>query len=197
MENYRKETMLSGKITLVSSNLNKVRDLSELLDVKLDHANIELVEAQGLDVAEVVKEKALSAYKILKKPVLVDDAGLTLNAWGKLPGALIKYFIHSVGVAGIIKMLDGFDDKTGYMSAALGYADENGVKIYVGKVDGKISSTVKGDAGWGYDVIFIPDGEKETCSEIKMRNPAKYWYYSARKRATDKMKQALQKEVKL
>jgi XTP/dITP diphosphohydrolase len=43
-----------------------------------------------------------SAYAKLRRPVLVDDTGLVLNAWNGLPGALIAWFLRSVGVEGIL-----------------------------------------------------------------------------------------------
>lgn len=93
------------EITLISGNLNKVNDLSQLLGLKLKHKDIELVEIQSTNVVDVIKHKAREAYAKLGSPVLVDDAGLTIEHWGKLPGALIKYFITEIGLAGILEML--------------------------------------------------------------------------------------------
>ncbi|MCL2037423.1 RdgB/HAM1 family non-canonical purine NTP pyrophosphatase [Candidatus Saccharibacteria bacterium] len=156
---------MNQTITLITGNLNKVRELSRLLNIELSNEKINLPEIQTTDVAEVAKVKAEAAYKIVKKPVLVDDTGLTIRAWGELPGALIRWFIDNVGNAGIVGML-GDNDRAAFAATALGYCDENGSRVFNGMVDGTIPEKPRGENGFGFDAIFIPKGSEKTFAEM-------------------------------
>ncbi|MDR3125545.1 MAG: non-canonical purine NTP pyrophosphatase, partial [Candidatus Nomurabacteria bacterium] len=92
-------------LTLITGNLNKVVEFERLLGFEFGHQEIDLPEIQTTDVREVVRHKARLAYEKLGRPVLVDDSGFTIEAWGELPGAFIRWFLDNVGSDGIIKML--------------------------------------------------------------------------------------------
>jgi XTP/dITP diphosphohydrolase len=156
---------MKRNITLITGNLDKVKELSRLLDIELDHEKIDLPEIQTTSVAEVAKIKAEAAYEILKKPVLIDDTGLTIRAWGELPGALIKWFLDNVGNDGIISML-GANERSAYVTTALGYCDDSGAKVLSGVINGEISEKPLGENGFGYDAIFIPHGSKKTFAQM-------------------------------
>lgn len=175
-------------ITIVTGNPNKVKDIGHLLGLELSRSDIELTEIQSTDVAEVAKHKAIEAYAKLKRPVLVDDAGLTFEQWGKLPGAFIKYFIEEVGGDGILAMLQNAESRDCYMECAMAYCDENGPQIFIGRVDGTVATEQRGTNGWGYDTIVVPNGESMTCAELEGE---KYWYYSSRQRAVNNLKEGL------
>lgn len=139
----------------ISGNANKVKYLSRVLGVKLDHIKIDLDEIQSTDLRKIVEDKAHRAYDIIRKPVMVDDNGLFINALEGLPGPFIKYFIESAGVDKICRMLDGFDDRTAYSMAGIGVFDGSQFTYFEGKVDGMIAGHPRGDNGYGWDKIFI------------------------------------------
>lgn len=154
------------EITLITGNIGKAKEFERLLGVKVHNQKIELPEIQTTDVTKVAKIKAEAAYKILQKPVFVDDTGLYINAWGELPGALIAWFLDNVGNEGILKMLEGWDDRTAKVVTALGYCDENGPQVFVGELNGLVAETSKGENGFGYDPIFIPGDQSKTFAEM-------------------------------
>lgn len=175
-------------ITIITGNPNKVKDMSYLLGRELSRSELDLVEIQSTNAAEVAKHKAIDAYAQLQKPVLVDDTSLTFEHWGTLPGALIKYFMTEVGCDGMLEMLAGTTNRNCYMECAIAYCDENGPRLFVGRVDGTVATEQRGTNGWGYDTIFIPNGETMTCAEME---GGKYWSYSARHRAVEALKEGL------
>lgn len=178
---------MKQKITLLTGNSHKVKELSRLLGVELNHQKIDLPEIQSTSVAEVAKVKAEEAFQIVKKPVLVDDTGLAIRAWNNLPGALIKWFIDNVDCAGIIEML-GEKNRSAFASTALGFCDKNGSRVFVGEVSGKISDIPRGENGFGFDPIFIPDNASKTLAE--MTGEEKDWF-SSRAMAAAKMREFL------
>lgn len=154
------------QITLITGNQGKAQEFGRLLGVEISHQKIPLPEIQHTDVAVVAKAKAEAAYKELQQPVFVDDTGLYINAWGNLPGALIAWFLDNVGNEGLIRMLEGWDDRSAKVVTALGYCDGNGSQVFVGEVSGTIAGVPRGENGFGYDPIFIPEGQSKTFAEM-------------------------------
>ena len=74
---------------------------------------IELDELQG-SPEEIATRKAREAFKIVGKPVLIEDVSLFFNAYKNLPGPYIKSFSAALGDEGLLKMVEKFDDKTAY-----------------------------------------------------------------------------------
>lgn len=176
------------ELILVTGNEGKVREFGRLLGTVVLGQKIALPEIQETDVRRVAQSKAQAAYDILKKPVFVDDTGLYIEAWGQLPGALIAWFLDNVGNEGILKMLDGFDNRTARVITALGYCDETGTRVFVGEVTGTIAKTLAGDNGFGYDPIFIPQSQAKTFAQMTNQEKDRF---SMRSLATQAMKQGL------
>src|SRR6266567_7097006 len=95
------------RITLITGNAGKAAEYAAMLGIEVNPARAELTEVQSLDVAHVAARKAADAYDQLREPVLVDDTGLTIHAWNGLPGALVAWFIDTVGPQGILNMAAG------------------------------------------------------------------------------------------
>lgn len=153
-------------ITLITGNESKVREFERLLGVGLSYRKLDLPELQATDVRQVARLKAEEAYKQLGTACLVDDTGLTIHAWGELPGALIRWFLDNVGNEGILKMLAADAPRSATVVTALGYCDGNGSQVFTGEVRGTIASQPRGDNGFGYDAIFIPNGQEKTFAEM-------------------------------
>ncbi|ALG12259.1 hypothetical protein AOZ06_40195 [Kibdelosporangium phytohabitans] len=137
-----------------------------MLERPLESVKLNLPETQEVDVVAVAKAKAEAAYAQLREPVLVDDTGLTVHEWGKLPGAFIAWFLDNVGNEGIIKMLSGWDGRDASVTTAIGFCDGTTTKVFEGTVKGTISEAVRGGNGFGYDPIFIPIGSNKTFAEM-------------------------------
>ena len=85
---------MKPQITFVTGNAFKADQVGWHLDMPLAHQKVDVDEIQSLDLAEVVRHKAMGAYKIIKTPVLVEDTSLTFESLGRLPGPLIKWFLE-------------------------------------------------------------------------------------------------------
>lgn len=160
------------KAVFVTSNEHKRREAAEILGFELETAAPDLPEIQSLDAAEVAAAKARAAYELLGSPaypVLVEDSGLVVEAWNGLPGALTKWFIESVGKEGILKMLPPDAGRSARAVCAVAVADgENGgsVRVFEGVVQGMLSPEPRGESGFGWDPIFVPEGGEFTYAEM-------------------------------
>lgn len=67
--------------------------------------------------------------------LMVDDTCLGFNAFKGLPGPYIKYFLENLKPEGLYKMLEGFEDKTGYATCSIGYTKgkDHSIVIFEGK----------------------------------------------------------------
>jgi len=132
---------MTERIALITGNDGKAREYSALLGIEVSAVKEDLIEIQSLDVVDVVKRKTEDAFSKLRNPVLVDDTGLALNAWNGLPGALVAWFLSSVGAEGILDMASCLTDRTATVTTALGYGDAKGVvRVFTGTLQGTLST---------------------------------------------------------
>ena len=153
----------------VTSNPNKVREAQSILGVELERVDLPIEEIQTCNVETAVRHKVEEAYAQLNSPVLVEDSGLIFEAWKGLPGALIKWFENTVGLDGLLRMLEGFPNRNARAVCLVAFHD--GRKVYLGRgeVPGRIAQECRGRGGFGWDAIFIPEGQDRTFGEMTLR----------------------------
>jgi len=154
------------EITFVSGNKNKAEQVGRYLHLPLAYERLSIAELQSLDPLEVVLQKALEAHKQVGKPVLVDDTSLTFTALGRLPGTLIDHFLQELGNEGLCRLLDTYSNRSATATAALGYHDGKEVIVFSASIQGVIADKPRGENGYGWDAIFIPEGYEKTRGEM-------------------------------
>ncbi len=154
------------EILLATSNLHKAKTIQDLLDRPVQHLDLDLPEIQAIDVTEVIEQKARTAYHEIGQPVLVEDTSLSVTAWNGLPGALVRWFLETVGNEGICRMLADFEQLEATAETCLGFFDGREFISFSGLVKGSISRTPRGEGGFGWDPIFVPEGESRTFAEM-------------------------------
>lgn len=127
---------------------------------------LELPEPQALDPGEVVEAKARAAFRELARPVLVEDSGLSITAWGGFPGALVKWMEKSAGLEAIARMLDPFTDRSATATCVVAFCDGRTVVSARGEKRGSIAVTPRGAGGFGWDRLFVPEGDSRTFAEM-------------------------------
>ena len=170
-------------IVFVTSREEKARE-AERLGFEIERLDLDLPEPQALDPSEIVEAKARAAYGAIGRPVLVEDSGLAIRAWGGFPGALVKWLEKSAGVPAIPAMLDGFGDRAAAAVCAIGYCDGGEVVTARGETPGAIAGAPRGAGGFGWDTIFVPEGGDRTFAEMA---PEEKDRISHRRRAWDAM----------
>jgi XTP/dITP diphosphohydrolase len=136
------------------------------LGFEVEQRALELPEPQALDPAEIVEAKARAAFERLAGPVLVEDSGLAVHAWGGFPGALVKWMEKTVGLDGIARMLDPFADREATAVCAVASFDGKNLIVGRGEARGAIAEAPRGSGGFGWDRLFVPEGESRTFAEM-------------------------------
>lgn len=147
------------KPVFVTGNQHKADYLARLLGMPIDHQKVELDEIQSLRLQEIAEHKARQAYQKIGRPVLIDDVGLKFEALGELPGPFIRFFVDAPhGLENLCRMCDGFDTRRATAACVMAYFDGDELGIFKGSLSGEIATSPRGDNGYGWDKIFIPDG---------------------------------------
>ena len=149
-----------SELYFVSNNLHKYSEIKsmsndKIIGLDLKFCKQDIIEIQNEKIEKIAIEKAKSAYNIVKKPIIIEDDGLFIKSLNGFPGQYSKFILKSIGNIGIIRLLKGSSDRSAYFKSIFVYNDGIIVKVFHGKIIGKISSTIT-EGGWGYDPIFIP-----------------------------------------
>lgn len=166
------------KIVFATGNKGKLKEAREIFK---DHEIVSIKdfsadfnpEETGDTFFQNAAIKAEAAMKIVKEfVVLSDDSGLIVSALDGAPGVYSSRF---GGVEGdnalnrrkLLHELEGVEDRSAYFScmAVLLFPDMSAI-VENGKCSGKIGYIEKGNGGFGYDPLFIPEGYDKTLAEL-------------------------------
>lgn len=173
LDEKRRKKSTKPYVTFVTGNKKKLEEVKQILgegkdlSFELTNRKIDLPELQG-DPFEIAKEKCKLAAMEVKGAVLTEDTSLCFNALNGMPGPYIKWFLETCGHDGLNRMLNGFDDRTGYAQTIVAYSPgpDCEVEVFEGRTDGKIVQP-RGPLDFGWDPIFEPDeGEGKTYAEM-------------------------------
>jgi len=159
------------KLVLVTQNKHKLmelRPLFEKFDVSFETTSVEKFEIRADDVEAVAHEAAITAYDALKRPVVLDDTGLFVDALNGFPGTYSAYVLKAIGNAGILRLMNNINERAAKFVTAVGYADGDAIQTFIGVMSGNIARTPAGEEGFGYDPIFVPQGETRTYAQLSL-----------------------------
>ena len=150
-------------VYLASTNVHKYLEAREVVaqyGLSLAFLREDVPELQGEDVAEIAAQGASWAAEKWDLPVLVEDTGLFIEALGGFPGPYASYVFKTIGLKGILRLLEGITDRRAYFKTALAFCDGKGSEpvVFTGETHGRISHEIRGTGGFGYDPIFVPEG---------------------------------------
>ena len=159
----------SSELFFVSSNTHKFteaqRILSNLgLDISLFKTTLEEIQSNSL--SEIAIRKALDAYSKVQKPVIIEDDGLFIDSLNGFPGPYSSYAYDTIGNKGIMSLLEKIESRNAKFVAIIAYCNGvDDIQLFESSIPGKISLSIE-EGGWGYDPIFIPDGESKTFANV-------------------------------
>ena len=166
------------KLYFVTGNKYKLAEIEEVLreyEIELEQVDTKGDEIQAYTVLAVVEDSAKKIAKKFSKPFIVEDASLQVEVLSTFPGPYSSYVFKTLGPAGILKLMEGQDDRHAEFHSAMAYG-ENGksAKRFVGVAEGTISKEIRGEGGFGFDPIFIPNGSRKTFAEMVMNEKNRF-----------------------
>jgi XTP/dITP diphosphohydrolase len=113
-------------LNFVTTNPGKVREATEYLDDEIRQFDFDYPEVQADDLKTVAAEGARAAYRAADGPVIVDDAGLFVDAFDGFPGPYSSYVEDTVGVERVWRMTEPEDDRAAAFKTVIAYCDGEG-----------------------------------------------------------------------
>ena len=167
-----------NKLVIASHNQGKVREIGELLAP----FGVETVSVADLGLPVPVEDadsfignariKSLAAAKASGLPSLSDDSGIEVHGLGGEPGIYTADWAgpdrdFTVGMKAVIDKLGDNPNRNANFTCALSLAWPDGhTEDFEGKVFGTVTWPMRGEKGFGYDPIFIPEGHDITFAEM-------------------------------
>mmetsp|Transcript_62666 Transcript_62666/g.147056 ORF Transcript_62666/g.147056 Transcript_62666/m.147056 type:complete len:233 (-) Transcript_62666:28-726(-) len=170
------------RLRFVTTNRGKVDFLRVVLESaaadsilhSVEMCDMELPELQADSVAKICAAKTEAAFRLLGGNVVVQDSGFVIQALNGFPGPYTKYVLATIGVDGLLKLMEGQPNRRCGFAACVGFADARGkVHIfeepmqYFGRLRASRAPTDKSEGTvvgrtWGHESgqlfeVFIPD----------------------------------------
>ena len=167
------------ELVIASHNKGKIAEFEKMLTpygVKIYSANdlnLPDVEETGTTFAENAILKAEALAKFSNKPCLADDSGLCVDALSGRPGVYSARYAPNRDFDKAISMLiaelreSKSNDWSAHFACVLALKiPGKKIDLFEGRVDGKIIANKKGENGFGFDPVFVPEGFNRTFAEM-------------------------------
>lgn len=184
-----------NEIFFVTHNKGKIASASKQLEgVNFRVFNYELEEPRSDDIKYISKYKVKEAYKLINKPCISLDCGFWIDELNGFPRAFVNYALDTIGIEGILKLMEGKENRACRFTECLSYYDGTELQQFMGKHEGTISKKILGTdtkQKWsdlwyiyqpsGYDKTLAEMSDEERANRVKydsvdsMREFAK-WY---------------------
>lgn len=165
--------MTPKTISFVTTNSGKFQEVSQCFnelcpEIKIEQVQMDVPEIQSLDVEEIALHKAKCAWKILKKPLIIDDGGIYLEQYNNFPGPLAKWVFQGIGFDGFWKLAEN-DPRVHFLCKIIYIDGPESYKIVDGLLKGKVIKPVNmpQDLALPYTEIFVPEGFNQVFSIVK------------------------------
>lgn len=181
---------------LASANPDKAREITEILapEVALSPrpADVPDVEETGQTLLDNARLKARAIAEASGQPAIADDTGLEVAALGGAPGVRSARFAgedasYADNVAKLLEALRGKEGearRARFRTVAIAMWPDGREVVAEGAVNGTIAESPRGDGGFGYDPVFVPDeGDGRTFAEMVADDPSSKHRLSHRGRA--------------
>ena len=155
------------RLVLVSGYKPKAREVERIIHVPIEIIDAEIEEIQSMDPEKIVLHKVNEAFKMVGRPVIVDDVSFEVEVWNGFPGPLIKWLLEGKNDPSLmLQMLGDEQNRNATAKLYLGYHDGKESHVFTGEVNGTITYEARGDNGFGWDRVFVPEGFDQTFAEM-------------------------------
>ncbi len=168
---------LKGRVIFfATNNVNKFNEARRVLaeyKMAAGMLRVKTAEIQSADLREIARTSAQDAFTRCHLPVIVEDAGLFVDALHGFPGPYAAYAYKTIGNKGLLKLMENVENRKAVFQSAIAYCDSDSEApvVFEGEAEGKITKKEhvgNGKASFGFDPIFQPSGSAETFAEMTL-----------------------------
>lgn len=165
------------EICLASNNTHKIVELQQMLgDTFLIKTMKDIgceddIEEYGTTFEQNSRIKADYIHNLYGVNVIADDSGLEVEALNNRPGVYSARYAgeptnHQANIEKLLFELEGVENRKAKFRTVVTLILNNKHYAFEGDVSGKITKDIRGNEGFGYDPVFIPDGFEKTFAEM-------------------------------
>lgn len=166
-----------GKIILATNNQHKLREIAyilgneiELLTLKDILCDVDIPETGETLEANAI-QKAEYVFRNYGLDAMADDSGLEVESLDNKPGVLSARYAgedkdSEANIDKVLKKLQGIENRKAKFRTVIALILEGKTHLFEGAISGTIIHERKGNNGFGYDSIFMPDGYNQTFAEM-------------------------------
>ena len=174
---------LRGRVVFFATgNIHKFHEARSILtglDIAVGMLRMKDMEIQSDSLVEIAQASAMEVFKQSGLPVIVEDAGLFVDALKGFPGPYAAYVYKTVGNRGLLKLMQNVDDRKAQFKSAIAYCDSEAEApvIFEGEAEGEITVAERrgnGRSGFGFDPIFNPSGSGKTFAEMTLEEKNRF-----------------------
>ncbi|MEM9050998.1 MAG: RdgB/HAM1 family non-canonical purine NTP pyrophosphatase [Bacteroidota bacterium] len=171
------------RIIFATNNANKLAEIQHELGDDFELVSLKDIGFEG-DIPETGRTleanallKANYIFDRYKVPVFADDTGLEVAALDDEPGVDTAHYSGSrdadANMKKLLGELRGKDDRSAVFKTIIAFVTKDEKKLFAGEIKGRITESKSGDQGFGYDPVFMPEGESRTFAEMSMEEKGK------------------------
>ncbi len=150
---------------IVTHNRHKYEEMKKIIP-SLEMVDMEYPEIQADSIEEVVEFALNYLSERIEGNFIIDDSGLFIHSLNDFPGVYSAYVFRTLGNRGILKLMEDVEDRRATFKTVIGMRVEGQNFKFIGLCHGEIAREMRGNNGFGYDPIFIPEGYKKTFAEM-------------------------------
>jgi XTP/dITP diphosphohydrolase len=175
LKNANSDFQFKGNVIFfVSGNVHKfleVRSILSLMGLAVGWLRMKGSEIQSDSITEIASASAVDAFKRCHLPLIVEDAGLFIDAIDGFPGPYAAYTYKTLHNKGILKLMENVKNRDATFRSAIAYCDGETAEpiVFGGESKGQITQSEHeeaGKSGFGFDPIFQPNGSKKSFAEM-------------------------------
>ena len=158
-------------ILFATANPGKLRQAQDVIrSARIEGCSIDFDEPRSDDLHVIARAKLQQARRILDAPCFVLDSGFYIDALNGFPGSYVNYALGTVGVSGLLRLMQGQTNRCCAFRQCLGYFDGAQEHYFTAENTGTLATVVRGaDSARQWSAlwhIFIPEGADRTLSEF-------------------------------
>jgi len=166
---------LEGKVIFfATNNVNKFSEARKVLaeyKIAVGMLKVKTLEIQSESLEEIAKTSVLEAFKRCNLPIIVEDAGLFIDALNGFPGPYAAYVYKTIGNEGLLRLMGNVENRKAHFRSVVAYcsASFESAKIFEGEAVGEITKKERRKdckTGFGFDPIFKPNNSDRTFAEM-------------------------------
>lgn len=174
---------LKGRVIFFATdNIHKYNEGRRVLaefKIAVGLLRVKAWEIQSDSIEEIAKTSVVETFRRCNLPVIVEDAGLFVDALNGFPGPYADYVFRTIRNKGLLKLMEKGEDRKARFHSVVAYcsAESKSPICFKGEVDGKIIEEErrgKHRSGFGFDPIFKPSKSRKTFAEMATKEKNKY-----------------------